>query len=332
MDGWVKLHRKSIDSRVFARLELWKLWCLCLVLANHRDKWTEEERVLSPVLVKRGQFITGQFALHKAYYPKRRKSDKSSRTVWRWLRELEKWENLTITTTARFSIVTVCNYGIYQDISEQRETSPHDDNVQPDDRKVSNECSIPDTSCDQRDTAASSDRATTYIDPHDDNVQPDVQQESKKCPTGVQKVSTNKKKKKEEEKKKRDASASRAPSGLLSWCEWWNSLHRDGLVGSTVNATKPSQGVQAGWRRVGHSKELREMLADRIRLREAIEACYCGHEGWFRLEKLLGAKNQAGEYIVRVLLDGGYRREDREIQKAPSLLDQIDTLGKRGQK
>jgi hypothetical protein len=132
MDGWVKLYRKSIDSRVFARPELWKLWSLCLILANHRDKWVEEERVLSPVLVKRGQFITGQFALHKAYYPKKTKSDKSSRTVWRWLKELEKWENLTVETSKRFSVVTICNYSRYQDV-------PGDD-VKQDVEQVSNKC------------------------------------------------------------------------------------------------------------------------------------------------------------------------------------------------
>ncbi len=121
MDGWVKLHRKSIDSRVFARPELWKLWCLCLILANYRDQWAEVPGVLSPVLVKRGQFITGRFQLHSAYYPKRRKTDKSPSTVWRWLAELEKWENLHIKTHKRFTLVTICNYSTYQAASGENE-------------------------------------------------------------------------------------------------------------------------------------------------------------------------------------------------------------------
>ena len=112
--GWVKFHRKIIDSRVFARAELLKLWCLCLALANHTDKWVDVNGVISPVRVKRGQFITGRFSLHDLYYPKKSDSNKNPRTVWRWLKELEKWQNLTMETSKRFTLVTICNYGIYQ--------------------------------------------------------------------------------------------------------------------------------------------------------------------------------------------------------------------------
>lgn len=67
-----------------------------------------------PILIKPGQFVTGRFAFHKAMYPKKKKINKSSSTVWRWLQTLEKLENLHIETNSRYSIVTIMNWGIYQ--------------------------------------------------------------------------------------------------------------------------------------------------------------------------------------------------------------------------
>ena len=131
-DGWVKLWRKSIESAVFADPGLWHLWTYCLMKANHAPGWVAVHGLAEPVRVDRGQFITGRFALHKECYPRRRKKNPSSKTLWRWLLILKNMRNLALETSSRFSMVTVCNYAAYQ--RDERE------NVQADVQPVSSRC------------------------------------------------------------------------------------------------------------------------------------------------------------------------------------------------
>lgn len=59
MDGWIKLHRKSIDSSVFKNPHLWHVWTYCLMRANHK-----QVKVLfngAEIELQPGQFITGRF-------------------------------------------------------------------------------------------------------------------------------------------------------------------------------------------------------------------------------------------------------------------------------
>lgn len=126
---WIKLHRKSRRSQVFAKAELWKLWCLCLMKANYQDTWVEVHGLAAPVLVKRGQFLTGRYALHREfYYPKPSAGDKAPSTLWRMLECLRGMGNVNIKTNSRFSLVTVVNYGRYQSGDSQNE--------QPDEQPV----------------------------------------------------------------------------------------------------------------------------------------------------------------------------------------------------
>jgi len=117
--GWIKLHRKVIDSAVFSDDGLFKLWVLCLLLANHKDGWVKVDGVLQPIEVKRGQFITGRFALHKVFYPRRRRRNRSAKTIWEWLKMLQTMRNLDIKSCSKFSLVTIYNYSTYQDYDEQ---------------------------------------------------------------------------------------------------------------------------------------------------------------------------------------------------------------------
>jgi len=128
--GYVKLYRKSIDSSVFQNPELWKLWCLCLMQANHKETWVSFAGIVEPIHVEPGQFITGRFSLHKDYYPKRQKNQKSPYTLWRWLETLQDMGNLSIKTSNKYSIVTIINWGTYQNSESQ--------NVQVNVQQVSN--------------------------------------------------------------------------------------------------------------------------------------------------------------------------------------------------
>lgn len=130
MDGWIKLWRKSIESQVWVNDGLWRLWCYCLMVANHKDNWVEIDGLNEPVLIKRGQFMTGRFSLYNKFYTRKKKSNKSPLTVWRWLQTLEKMGNLNIETNNRFSMITICNYETYQ--------SSKIENEQPNEQPVNN--------------------------------------------------------------------------------------------------------------------------------------------------------------------------------------------------
>jgi hypothetical protein len=120
-DGWIRLHRQVLDSAVFADDALFRLWCLCLLLANHHPGWAKIDGLAQPVQVQRGQFVTGRFALHSALYPRPRKSSPSASTVWRMLERLQTIGNLHIDSNSRFSIVTIVNYERYQGVGAQNE-------------------------------------------------------------------------------------------------------------------------------------------------------------------------------------------------------------------
>ena len=119
--GYIKLYRKSIDSQVFQNPHLWKLWTLCLMKANHKEAWVSVDHIIEPIKILPGQFITGRYSLHKEYYPKATKKQKSALTVWRWLLFLEKVGNLSIKTNNKYSIVTIINWETYQGDKKQNE-------------------------------------------------------------------------------------------------------------------------------------------------------------------------------------------------------------------
>ncbi len=143
MDGWIKLHRKVIDSQVFASSGLFKLWCLCLMKANHVENWVDIEGLTEPIKVMPGQFITGRFELHKNYYPRKKKNNKSPSTLWNWLQKLENMENLNINSYTKYSIITILNWNEYQLSSQQPNnnltTTSQQPNTDNNDKNVKNE-------------------------------------------------------------------------------------------------------------------------------------------------------------------------------------------------
>jgi len=117
--GYVKLWRKSIDSEIWADPGLWRLWCLCLMLANHKQGHVRIEGQVKPIKVMPGQFVTGRFELHKTFYPTRRKKNKSPLTLWRWMQVLKNMGNLNIKSYAKCSLITINNWSQYQQPEQQ---------------------------------------------------------------------------------------------------------------------------------------------------------------------------------------------------------------------
>ena len=119
--GYIKLWRKSKDSTIFAHEGLWKLWCLCLMKANHRGAEVSVPGILKPVRLQPGQFITGRNSLHYDYHQGhlkkkyRCKAAPSVITIYRWLIQLENMQLLNIKAYNKYSIITISNWNQYQE-------------------------------------------------------------------------------------------------------------------------------------------------------------------------------------------------------------------------
>lgn len=112
-EGWIKLHRILLDSQVFNNEGLLKLWIYCLLRANHKEKWVSvvTGRGRSEIKVQPGQFIFGRKQAAKDL-----KCNPSS--VRNRMAKLKKIKNVDIQPDTHFSIVTICNWEIYQHNNE----------------------------------------------------------------------------------------------------------------------------------------------------------------------------------------------------------------------
>jgi len=138
MEGWIKLHRRVKESKVFANPEILKLWLLCLCKANHSHTWVHLDGISDPVEVHPGQFITGRYTLHREYYPTAGEKNKDPLTVWRWLKKLEQWGNVNIKANNKYSVIEVVNWDLYQNFenSDQENEQQANNGRTPDEHQV----------------------------------------------------------------------------------------------------------------------------------------------------------------------------------------------------
>ncbi|MGG3737221.1 DnaD domain-containing protein [Aeribacillus pallidus] len=116
--GWISLHRKIMHNPVWSDARLLKLWIYCLLKATHKDR--EQLVGLQKVNLKPGQFITGRDSLEREYNEGAKPSEfVPGRTLWRWMKKLEKLEMLTIKSTSKYSVISITNWHEYQEIDQQ---------------------------------------------------------------------------------------------------------------------------------------------------------------------------------------------------------------------
>jgi hypothetical protein len=106
-EGWIKLYRKIMDNPIFKDSEAYHLFSYLLLKANHKpNKFLFNK---NEILVERGQLITGREQIS-------RDTGISQWKVRSRLKLLENLHMITIKTTSKFSIITVCNYNRYQEV------------------------------------------------------------------------------------------------------------------------------------------------------------------------------------------------------------------------
>ena len=113
-EGWIKLHRKLLGNDMFRALKPCQrdVMIICLLLANHQNKKWEWKGEIFECLP--GQFITSLESLQKLCAHGTTIS--KIRTA---IAKLEKWGFLTNESTKTGRLITINNWGTYQNCSQE---------------------------------------------------------------------------------------------------------------------------------------------------------------------------------------------------------------------
>ncbi len=103
--SFVKLYRKSLASSVFQNANLWQVWSFCMMRANHKTTKVLFEG--QEMILQAGQFITGRYEGSKA-------CNLRPSTFRDQLYKLKRLKSIDIKSDNKKSIITICNWGFYQ--------------------------------------------------------------------------------------------------------------------------------------------------------------------------------------------------------------------------
>jgi hypothetical protein len=109
MDGYVKLHRRLIDSRVFQNEGLLKVWVWCLLKASYTKRWVPVVvgRAVVEVELQPGQFVFGRASAAQALRM-------TPSGIWKRMQKLKNLQNCDIESNSHYSIITIRNWDTYQ--------------------------------------------------------------------------------------------------------------------------------------------------------------------------------------------------------------------------
>jgi hypothetical protein len=112
VNGYIKLYKKIREWKWYKSSETYHLFSHLILSANFKDSEFMSETI------KRGQLLTGLFSLSN-------QTGISIRAIRTGLERLKQSGEITIKTTNRFSIITICKYEDYQgqDIENDKPTT-----------------------------------------------------------------------------------------------------------------------------------------------------------------------------------------------------------------
>lgn len=105
MSGWIKLHRKTLESSIFDNPHLLKMWMWCLLKASHKSY--KQLVGLEEIELNEGQFITGR---HKGSVELK----VNPSTWYKHLKLLESMSMIDINSNNKMTVVSIVNWGLYQ--------------------------------------------------------------------------------------------------------------------------------------------------------------------------------------------------------------------------
>lgn len=138
MEGWIKLHRKIINNKIWSNPVGLKVWLWCLIRANHQ--LTEVMVGLQTVKLECGQFIFGRLLAGEEL-------GMSPSTVRNWMSVLKQDSYLDIKTTNKFSVVSITKWKEYQSLDSNLDSRVKTNEKQNNtDNNVKNDKNINNTS------------------------------------------------------------------------------------------------------------------------------------------------------------------------------------------
>ena len=105
MEGWIKLHRKLLSSKIFSSEKILKIWIWCLLKASSQEYETIVG--MTNVKLEKGQFIFGRKNAAEEL-------KMNENTIYKYMKVLEKEGNINIKSNNKYSIVTIEKWGQYQ--------------------------------------------------------------------------------------------------------------------------------------------------------------------------------------------------------------------------
>lgn len=127
-EGYVKLYRKLMSNAVWQDPLKLRLWLLCLMKASYKEREIMIDNQL--VNLESGQFVTGRDSLENEFNRDvvQKKYQVSGRTLWRWMKFFESKSYISIKSTNKFSIITINNWSLYNQIDRQLSSNRPDAN------------------------------------------------------------------------------------------------------------------------------------------------------------------------------------------------------------
>jgi hypothetical protein len=115
--GWVKVHRKILESEVFQSDALFKFFMWCLLSASHKEHFVPIKTGRGETIVRLlpGQLIYGRYASAR----KLRCKPATSRN---FLLKLKNMQILDTQHSTHFTIITIMNWNIYQNLEKNIDT------------------------------------------------------------------------------------------------------------------------------------------------------------------------------------------------------------------
>lgn len=105
MEGWIKLHRKLLSSKIFSNEKILKIWIWCLLKASSQEYETLVG--MTNIKLERGQFVFGRKKAAEEL-------KMNENTIYKYMKVLEKEQNINIKSNNKYSIVTIEKWGQYQ--------------------------------------------------------------------------------------------------------------------------------------------------------------------------------------------------------------------------
>lgn len=115
MEGYFKVHRKILDSQVFAHQTALKIWVWCMAKVTFKERFVSLKIGKGDIIVKLnpGQFIFGRFKAEEEL-------GIDGSTIYRWIQKFstKEYSMITIDSNNQYSIITLCNWEQYQNGDE----------------------------------------------------------------------------------------------------------------------------------------------------------------------------------------------------------------------